>query len=326
MAQYYAILTKLGSALMANAALNGTKINVTHFAVGDGGGSFYLPAETMTELRHEVWRTAVSHGEINPDSPNRLDFFAVVPPEVGGFTIREMGLFDAQNRLIGVANTPDIQKVAFADGVSYDSLLSISLAVVSPETLEYRVDPYVIIATKKDIETHNASDTAHGDIRGMIGGHLQAKNNPHGVTAAQAGAYTKAEADALLSNKANKNRQIQWTPFVLLNGFNCPSSREPALCFTKDDLGNVHINGLIARNTKPESGTMIAILPVGYRPTIVHHIHTGAPAGNNGSAWSTTLLITTDGVLRTVGDNTPTNYPTVTMIISMCFPTYASEG
>ena len=104
---YGTLVTDCGIQLIAAAVMEGKKINITDLAVGDGGGSYYKPNSTMTALKGEKWRGKVNRVEINEKSPNMIDVVAVIPSDVGGWTIREMGVLDETETLIAVCNTPD---------------------------------------------------------------------------------------------------------------------------------------------------------------------------------------------------------------------------
>ena len=118
-ADYGTVVTAAGSAKIAACILNGTKLNITHAAVGDGGGAYYKPTAEQEALLQECWRGEIARYEINATNPNMLDIEFVVPAEVGGFTIREAALFDADGVMVAVCNTPDAQKVNITDGVSF---------------------------------------------------------------------------------------------------------------------------------------------------------------------------------------------------------------
>ena len=96
---YGTIVTDCGIQLIAAAVMEGKKINITDLAVGDGGGSYYKPNSTMTALKGEKWRGKVNRVEINEKSPNMIDVVAVIPSDVGGWTIREMGVLDETETL-----------------------------------------------------------------------------------------------------------------------------------------------------------------------------------------------------------------------------------
>lgn len=159
--KYYSVLTDVGIAKIANATVLGTKVDITHFAAGDGNGAFYSPQTTQTTLKSEKWRGAITKFERNKTSANMIDVFAIMPTSVGGFTIREMGIFDSEGDLISIANCPDIEKVAITEGVSAEIELNTQLIISNTDNFVFKVDPTVIIATKADIDKHNSDPNAH---------------------------------------------------------------------------------------------------------------------------------------------------------------------
>ena len=114
--QYGTKLTAKGAAALAACILEGTKLEITEIAVGDGGGAYYEPMSSQTALVHEVWRDEVLSCEKSVLNPNTMDIKGVIPSDAGGFVIREMGVFDAAGTLIGVCNTPDMEKTDAASG------------------------------------------------------------------------------------------------------------------------------------------------------------------------------------------------------------------
>ena len=116
--KYKTLVTDIGKEKMTNAILNGKKVNVVMAAVGDGGGSYYLPTADMTALVHEVWRGAIASKEINSKSSNMVDVKFVLPGTVGGFTAREAALIDDEGDMIAVCNLPDTEKAAIEDGIA----------------------------------------------------------------------------------------------------------------------------------------------------------------------------------------------------------------
>ena len=45
----------MGAEKIVNAVRNGEKVDIVHFAVGDGEGLPYRPTRDMTALKNEVW-------------------------------------------------------------------------------------------------------------------------------------------------------------------------------------------------------------------------------------------------------------------------------
>ena len=138
-----------------------TDTDIHMAAVGDGGGSYYKPNSTMTALKGEKWRGKVNRVEINEKSPNMIDVVAVIPSDVGGWTIREMGVLDETETLIAVCNTPDTEKVIISSGAAGEIELTMHIEISNADAISFIIDPNVVTATKKDIADHDASKTAH---------------------------------------------------------------------------------------------------------------------------------------------------------------------
>ena len=139
--KYKTVVTDLGKEKIAAAALEGWKVNIVTAVVGDGGGAYYIPTPDQTELRGEQWRGDIAAKRINSDSPNMIDIKVVVPRNVGGFTVREMGVLDDQGDLIAVCNTPDTEKAVILEGIAATLTLIMHIVVVDTTVLEFAIDP-----------------------------------------------------------------------------------------------------------------------------------------------------------------------------------------
>lgn len=161
---YEAVVTDIGNTLMMNAIANGKKVAITQFAVGDGGGDYYRPETNMTALKNEVWRGSINSCEISPEAANVLIVSAVCPGTAGGFTIREMGVFDSDNNMIAVCNCPATPKVTITDGVVNEMHLEMEIALINGYAVELVIDPNIVTATKKDIENLRNEMIARGRV------------------------------------------------------------------------------------------------------------------------------------------------------------------
>lgn len=153
---YEAVVTDLGNELMMQAVADGRKVAITEFAVGDGGGEYYKPVTDMTALKNEQWRGPVNACRVSSTAPNILEVSAFCPAEAGGFTIREMGVFDKDGNMIAICNCPATPKVPVSDGVKNEMLLELEIALINGDTVELIVDPNILTATKADIEALQA--------------------------------------------------------------------------------------------------------------------------------------------------------------------------
>lgn len=150
--KYYTILTKTGQAKIANALAYGRKLSLTQFALGDGNGASYDPDENQTALRHEVYRAAVANVIMSDESIGMLEINMAVPADIGGFTVREMGIFDDAGDLIAIAKTPDDPKPTAASGAAKDVVYRLFIIVSNAEVIEIKIDPTVAVATKAEVE------------------------------------------------------------------------------------------------------------------------------------------------------------------------------
>lgn len=148
---YYSVVTDAGVAKIALAVHNGKKIHITHMAAGDGGGEYYQPSAGQMILKNEVWRGTIADYRISEESENLLIVSSVIPAEAGGFTVRELGVFDDEGTMIAVCNTPATGKVRVSDGVVHELHLSMEIILTNENALELVIDPTVFTATKEDI-------------------------------------------------------------------------------------------------------------------------------------------------------------------------------
>lgn len=157
---YIGIITAVGAQIIADAMANGTQITLDTVAVGDGGGAVVRPNESVTKLVREQWRGAVSGVTIDPNDRNKVWIQVIIPPDHGGFTIRELGVY-CGNRLFGYASYPASYKPLPDEGAFGDFEIQMEFIVSSTEHIDVTIDPYVIVATKQDIIDHDNNIEAH---------------------------------------------------------------------------------------------------------------------------------------------------------------------
>lgn len=150
--QFYTILTATGKAKIANANALGTKLNITKLQVGDGGGSYYNPTEDQTELKHKVWQGNISSITVDENNKNWIVIETLLPGDIGGFMIREAGIFDNENNLIAIGKYPETYKPVTSEGSLKDLKIRMILEVSNATNVTLKVDPTVILATQKDIK------------------------------------------------------------------------------------------------------------------------------------------------------------------------------
>jgi len=152
MTKFYAIVTSTGAAKIANAVSLGTKLNITHMAVGDGGGTLPTPNASQTKLVNEVRRAALNSLTVDAANSSQIIAEQVIPENEGGFWIREMGLFDGDGTLIAVCNTAETYKPQLQEGSGRTQRLRMIIIVSSTDAVTLKVDPSVVLATRQYVD------------------------------------------------------------------------------------------------------------------------------------------------------------------------------
>ncbi|WP_202301569.1 phage tail protein [Dryocola clanedunensis] len=102
--KYYSILTNRGKDLEAQSSATGEPVILKSFVVGDGNGQAVTPDPAKTALVHEVYRSDISSLDVSTEQSNQWIAHLVLPADVGGFTVREMGLLTDAGELYAVCN------------------------------------------------------------------------------------------------------------------------------------------------------------------------------------------------------------------------------
>lgn len=146
---YYSITTDIGNRKMNEASFSENKVQLYEIAVGDGGGEPYNPTTDMMALKGEQWRGLVSKLTIEQ---NIATVETVIPSEIGGFTIRELAVFDIDNNMIAIGNTPETPKVSNEEGIINEMKLQMEFSLINTDVLELKTDPNILTATKADVQ------------------------------------------------------------------------------------------------------------------------------------------------------------------------------
>ncbi|EEZ1233434.1 phage tail protein [Escherichia coli] len=164
--KFRTVITTAGAAKLAAAtAPGGRKVNITTMAVGDGGGKLPVPDAGQTGLIHEVWRHALNKISQDKRNSNYIIAELVIPPEVGGFWMRELGLYDDAGTLIAVANMAESYKPALAEGSGRSQTCRMVIIVSSVASVELTIDTTTVMATQDYVDD-------------KIAGHEQSRRHP----------------------------------------------------------------------------------------------------------------------------------------------------
>ncbi|EFC5366112.1 tail fiber protein [Escherichia coli] len=151
--KFKTVITTAGAAKLAAAtAPGGRKVNITTMAVGDGGGKLPVPDAGQTGLIHEVWRHALNKISQDKRNSNYIIAELVIPPEVGGFWMRELGLYDDAGTLIAVANMAESYKPALAEGSGRSQTCRMVIIVSGVASVALTIDTTTVMATQDYVD------------------------------------------------------------------------------------------------------------------------------------------------------------------------------
>ncbi|WP_053583204.1 phage tail protein [Lysinibacillus contaminans] len=152
MSQYGTLITNIGLAQIANAQITQSVVGLSYIALGDGNGSHYVPTQNQTALVKEVWRGPIAEKTTDPTNDKRIIIDAVIPVTAGGFTIREIGIFDDENRLIAIGQYPEKYKPQLSEGVSEETIIHFVIETSNADVIKLTIDPTVIIASRPYVD------------------------------------------------------------------------------------------------------------------------------------------------------------------------------
>ncbi|HGX8758821.1 TPA: tail fiber protein, partial [Escherichia coli] len=100
----------------------------------------------------EVWRHALNKISQDKRNSNYIIAELVIPPEVGGFWMRELGLYDDAGTLIAVANMAESYKPALAEGSGRSQTCRMVIIVSSVASVELTIDTTTVMATQDYVD------------------------------------------------------------------------------------------------------------------------------------------------------------------------------
>lgn len=155
------VWTRKGLDKLAAQLAGGEAVTIKHIALGDGGGSVPPALESITTLLGEQWRGVVNTVEIDPDSQSSVVVEAVIPYSVGGWFIREWGLFDEDGDLVAYGPHTEFYKPVLESGSGAELLERIKLPISNQSQIN-------LVVSSDVLATRDYVDKAVGKVAGVV--------------------------------------------------------------------------------------------------------------------------------------------------------------
>ncbi|MDD1014695.1 phage tail protein [Pseudomonas rubra] len=166
--QFFAILTAVGEAKQANADALGVPWTFMQMGVGDANGTEPTPSRTQTRLINERRRAPLNQLKVDPANASIVIAEQVIPPDVGGWWIREIGLYDAEGDLVAVANCAPSFKPLLNQGTGKTQVVRMNFIVTSAANVTLKIDPAVVLATREFVELRLSEEIGKLDSKNSV--------------------------------------------------------------------------------------------------------------------------------------------------------------
>ncbi len=151
MSTYFSVVNTSGLAKLATAVTLGTTIGVVQMAIGDGNGSPVIPSVNKTSLVNERYRGNVNLLQVDPGNANRFLAQMIIPPNVGGFSVREAMLLCNDGSVFANCNLPESYKPTVAEQgigeMTIEFVFEVANALMAG--IDLIIDPFVTLATRQ---------------------------------------------------------------------------------------------------------------------------------------------------------------------------------
>lgn len=174
--KFLTLITAAGAERIANAAATGQPVAIAEMAVGDGGGLLSMPNAGSASLIKEQYRGALNKLVIADSDASVIEAEMIMPPQIGGFWLRELALYAEDGECIAVGNMPETYKPLLAEGSGRFQIIRMQLKVSSTAAVELIADPSVILATAEDVTASENEVKDYADEQ--IGKHENSRNHP----------------------------------------------------------------------------------------------------------------------------------------------------
>jgi phage-related tail fiber protein len=145
--KFTAILTHLGERKQAAAIAAGRPWVWTQMAVGDANGIDPEPDPAQLALINERHRAALNQVAITATRRQVILAELIIPASVGGWWIRETGLYDSDGDLVAVANCAPSYKSVIAQGTGKTHTLRMNIAIAGDANVMLMIDDTLVLAT-----------------------------------------------------------------------------------------------------------------------------------------------------------------------------------
>lgn len=147
---FYTLLTNAGINELIRCKTQNLALNLKTIAVGDGD---IIPSQTMQSLQSEKHRFSINSITQDETNPNYFVIEGVIPSEVGGFYISEVGIYTQNGVLFAIGNLPRSYKPLLSQGSAKDFTFKVFVEIESSTNVTLKIDDSVVLATRNSVKS-----------------------------------------------------------------------------------------------------------------------------------------------------------------------------
>ena len=147
------MLTSLGAAKKTNCDALGIPWEPSYMLIGDANDTDPVPSPGQTQLIRQVYRAPLNALYVSPTDDKVLIAELVLPPEVGGWWIRELAIEDKDGVFCAVANVAPSYKPLLAQGSGRNQVVRMHIITSGTSNIQLKIDPSVVLATRQYVDS-----------------------------------------------------------------------------------------------------------------------------------------------------------------------------
>ncbi|MCE0459953.1 phage tail protein [Pseudomonas uvaldensis] len=147
------MLTTLGANKKTNCDALGIPWEPKYMLIGDANGTDPVPSASQTKLINQVYRAQLNQLRVSDKDPNVLIAELVLPPDVGGWWIRELALEDKDGVFCAVSNVAPSYKPLLEQNSGRNQVVRMHIITNGTSNIQLKIDPSVVLATREYVDT-----------------------------------------------------------------------------------------------------------------------------------------------------------------------------
>jgi phage-related tail fiber protein len=201
------MLTTLGANKKTNCDALGIPWEPRYMLIGDANGTDPVPSPSQTRLINQVYKAQLNQLRVSEQDANVLIAELVLPPDVGGWWIRELALEDKDGVFCAVSNVAPSYKPLLEQNSARNQVVRMHIITNGTSNIQLKIDPSVVLATRqyvddsiKNVLPANKTPGEYTRVKVNNRGVVTSGDNPD--TLAGLGirdSYTKTEIEAMIA-------------------------------------------------------------------------------------------------------------------------------